>query len=120
MKYIRNSEHISQRRGEANFYDGEKADRLLYKFYDSHRRKLRLIEGNAKCHHLKTLTCKGTSRKVFICLRPINLLPLPYTLYTCIQYTYSHREGGGVGGIDPNRRLGGQQFTTLGQICQHD
>jgi len=23
-------------------------------------------------------------------------LPPPYTLYTCILYTYSHREGGGV------------------------
>ncbi len=24
------------------------------------RRKIRLIEGNAKCRHLKKLTCKGT------------------------------------------------------------
>jgi hypothetical protein len=24
-----------------------------------------------------------------------NPIPPPYTLYTCIQYTYSHREGGG-------------------------
>ncbi len=30
------------------------------------RRKIRLIEGNAKCRHLKKLTCKGTLRQVFI------------------------------------------------------
>jgi hypothetical protein len=29
-------------------------------------RKMRLIEVNSKCRHLKKLTCKGTSRKVFI------------------------------------------------------
>jgi hypothetical protein len=27
-----------------------------------------------KCRHLKQLTCKGNSRQVFICLRPIPLL----------------------------------------------
>jgi hypothetical protein len=32
--------------------------------------KIRLIEGNAKCRHLKKLICKGTLRQVFICLRP--------------------------------------------------
>ncbi len=31
--------------------------------------------------------------------------PPPYTLYTCIQHTYSHREGGRV---DPERRGEGQ------------
>jgi hypothetical protein len=30
------------------------------------RRKIRLIEGNAKCPQLKKLTCKGTLRQVFI------------------------------------------------------
>ncbi len=28
-------------------------------------RKIRLIEGNAKCRHLKKLTFKGTLRQVF-------------------------------------------------------
>ncbi len=42
----------------------------------------------------KKLTCKGTLRQVFICLRPRTLYHPPYTLYTCIQYTFSHREGG--------------------------
>jgi hypothetical protein len=38
------------------------------------RRKIRLIESNAKCRRLKKLTCKGTLRKVFICLRPLPFL----------------------------------------------
>ncbi len=41
------------------------------------RRKVRLIEGNAKCCHLKNLTCKATSRQVFICLRPRTPYPPP-------------------------------------------
>jgi hypothetical protein len=28
------------------------------------------IDTKAKCRHLKRLTCKGTLRQVFICLRP--------------------------------------------------
>ncbi len=30
-----------------------------------YRRKIRLIESNAKCRYLKILTCKGTLRQVF-------------------------------------------------------
>ncbi len=33
-------------------------------------KKIRLIESNSKCRHPKNLTCKGTLRQVFICLRP--------------------------------------------------
>jgi hypothetical protein len=41
-----------------------------------------------------------------------NSIPLPpYTLYTCILYT----QGKGVGRVDPERRLEGQQFTKLGR-----
>jgi hypothetical protein len=29
------------------------------------------IDTKAKCRHLKKLTCKGTLRHVFICLRPL-------------------------------------------------
>ncbi len=43
--------------------------------------------------------------------------PPPYTFYTCIQYTYSHREGGGR--VEPERRLEGQQFTKLGLKYQN-
>jgi hypothetical protein len=32
------------------------------------RRKIRLMESNAKCRHLIKLTCKVTLRQVFICL----------------------------------------------------
>jgi hypothetical protein len=47
-------------------------------------RKVRLIEDNAKCRYLKKLTCKGTLRQVFICLRPRT----PYTpLHTVYVYT---------------------------------
>jgi hypothetical protein len=42
----------------------ERLARILY------RRKIRLIEGNVKCRNLKILTCKGTLRQVFNCLRP--------------------------------------------------
>jgi hypothetical protein len=53
------------------------------------------------------LTCKGALRLVFICLRPRTPYSPPYTLYTCIQYTYSHREGGGGAG-DLKQREGGR------------
>ena len=76
------------------------------------RRKIRLIEGNAKCCHLKTL--KGTLRQVFICPEPPP--PPAYTLYTCIHCTVylftQGREGGGI--VEPDR-LEGQQFTKLDQ-----
>ncbi len=44
------------------------------------RRKIRLMEGNAKCGHPQKFTCTGTLQQVFICLRaqkPIH--PPPYT-----------------------------------------
>ena len=42
----------------------------VLKFSPFWRRKIRLIEGNAKCRHLNKFTSKGTFRHVFICLRP--------------------------------------------------
>ena len=48
-----------------------------------------------------------------------NPKPTPlHTVYTCIQYTYSHREGGEK--LEPERSLEGQQFTKLGRKYQHD
>ncbi len=35
------------------------------------RRKIKIIESNAKCRYLKKFTCKGTTWQVFICLRPL-------------------------------------------------
>jgi hypothetical protein len=74
----------------------------------------------------KTLTCKGTLPQVFFCLRPKTVYPLPlkhciliriliYTIYLYYKlytgYTYSHREGGVWGRVEPESRLEGQQFT---------
>jgi hypothetical protein len=61
------------------------------------RRKIKLVEDNAKCRHLKKLICKGTLRQVFNCLRPRTPYPPLHTLkYTCIQYSYSRRERGDI------------------------
>ncbi len=83
------------------------------------RRKIRLVEGNAKRRHKKNWPAKGLCGR---CLSVLGLEPHtlpPYTLYTCIQYTYSHGEGGG-GRVEPERRREGQQFTNLGRKYQHD
>ncbi len=81
------------------------------------RRKIRLIEGNAKFRHLSKLSSKGILWQMFICPRPKT--PHPPPLHTVYVYTvtYSHREGGRV---EPERRLEGQQFTKLGRKYQHD
>ncbi len=60
----------------------------------SGRRKIRLIEGNAKCRHLKKLTCKGSEAQ-----NPVPPPPLTHCIrmYGYAPYTYSLREGGGRG-----------------------
>ncbi len=79
------------------------------------RRKTRLVEDNAKCWHLRKLTCKGTLRQVFICLSLRTPYPPLHIVYVYTVYCiYSHKEGGG--GVRPERREEGQQFTKLGQI----
>jgi hypothetical protein len=45
------------------------------------RRKIRLIESIVKCRYLKKLTCKGTLRRVLICLRP------PFLLSFCLGWS---------------------------------
>ncbi len=74
-----------------------------------YRRKIRLIESNAKCCYFEKMSCKVTLRQVFYLSEASSpaLTPysLPHTLYTCIQCTYSHREWGGGG--QPERMLGG-------------
>ncbi len=77
------------------------------------------IDGNAKCRHLKLFTCEGDiAAGVYLseAQNPIHPPP-PCTMYTCVQYIYSHMEGGGGGG---ERRLEGQQVTKLGQKYKHD
>jgi hypothetical protein len=85
------------------------------------RRKIRLIEGNAKCCHLKKLTCNGALRQVFICLSPGTPNPPPppthcIRVYRIIIHT---RKGGRGGRVEPERRLEGQQVTKLGGKYQH-
>jgi hypothetical protein len=60
-------------------------------------RKIRLTEGNAKCRHLKKLTCTETLQQVFIFLRPREPhTPPPLThcmrVYSILIHT---RKGGG-------------------------
>ncbi len=58
------------------------------------------IGTKANCRNLKQFTWKGTLRAgVHLSEAPSFSLtpypPPPYTLYICMLYTYSHREGGG-------------------------
>jgi hypothetical protein len=89
------------------------------------RRKIRLIEGNEKCRHPKSLPVKGALRQVFVCLRPRTPSPPPpltnYTVYVYTVCLFSVHTGWGVGGrVEPEGRLVGQQFTKLGRKYQHD
>jgi hypothetical protein len=52
------------------------------------RRKIRITEVNAKCRHLKELTCKGTLRQVFFFLRPRSPYPPP------LQTVYGDTDAG--------------------------
>jgi len=83
------------------------------------RRKIRLIEGNSKCCHLKKLTWKKDFAAHVFLYEAQN--PIHCTLYMCIpvQYNYSRREGGG-GRVEPERRGKEQQFTKLGRKYQHN
>jgi hypothetical protein len=89
-----------------------------------HRRKIRLVVPMQNVVvYLKKLTCKGTLRQVFICLRPrVPHTPPPNTVYVYKVYcTYSHGGEGGQGGrVEPERWLEGQQYTKLGRKYQHD
>ena len=88
----------------------------LWQGYFEMRRKIRLLEGQAKYRHLKKLTCKGTVRQVFICLRPRTPYPPPFHTV----YLLTKGRGGEGGRVEPERRLEGHQFTTLDRKYQHD
>jgi hypothetical protein len=63
----------------------------------------KLIEGNAKCRHLKKLACKGTLRQVFICLKLRSLSPPPLLTHctvckrVCSILIHTGKGGGGGG-----------------------
>ncbi len=71
-----------------------------------HRRKIRLIESNAKCRYLTKLTCKVTLRQVFY-LPEVPSPPLtpttPYKLYCIRVYSILIHTGKGGGGRDNQR-----------------
>ncbi len=77
-------------------------------------RKIIPIEGNAKCRHITIIDLYRDSVAGVFLSEAQNSIPppLPYTLYTCIQYTFSHREVGEEGErVEPQRRGEGQQVT---------
>ncbi len=85
-----------------------------------HHRKIRQWESNAICRYLKKLASKGTLRQAFYMseapaplMTPYSLPP--YTMYTCIQHIYSHRERGGG---RANQR--GALVHKAGRKYQHD
>ncbi len=65
------------------------------------RRKIRLIESNAKCRYLRKLTCKGTLRQVFYLSEAPSPHMTPYppsplhTVYVYIVYFFTQGRGGG-------------------------
>ncbi len=73
------------------------------------RRKIRLIEDNAKCRHLRNGSVKGlggTAAGVYLSQAGTSYSLPPYTPYSCIRCTYSHRKGG-RGLVQPERRAEG-------------
>ncbi len=82
-------------------------------------RKIRLIEGNAKCRHLKQWTYKGTLRQVFVCPRPRTSYHPPslHTVYVYIVNLFTQGRGRRV---EPERRVEGQQFTKHGSKIPRD
>jgi hypothetical protein len=67
------------------------------------RRKIRLIESNEKCCHLKKLICKGTLRQLFIFLKPRTPYKPPPHIQSVNVYTVHTWKGGGG---DLNQREG--------------
>jgi hypothetical protein len=68
-----------------------------------YRRKIRIIEGNAKCRHLKNWPVKGLCGRCLSVWGPErNTLHPLHTVRVCS--TYSHREGGRGGEL--NQRTG--------------
>ncbi len=82
----------------------------------ANRRKIRLIENNAKCRYLKKLTCKGTLRQVFYLYES----PTPYHniyVYCILIHT---GKGGGMGGELNSEKVRGAIVHKVGRQYQHD
>jgi hypothetical protein len=78
------------------------------------RRKMRLIEKNAKCRYLKKLTCKGTLQQVFYLYES----PPPCIYVYCIRYLFT--QGGGGGGELTREKVRGAIVHKAGRKYQHD
>jgi hypothetical protein len=86
------------------------------------KKKIRLIENNSTCRHLKKLTCKRDfAAGVYLSKAQY---PIPPSLHTvqvyAVHLVIQGRGGGGEGESKPERRLEGQQVTKLGQKDQYD
>jgi hypothetical protein len=82
------------------------------------RRKIRLIEGDAKCLHLKNLPVNGLCGRCLSIWGPEPPFPLRNVQYTWILYSIHTGKGGGR--VEPERRLEKQQFTKLRRKYEHD
>ncbi len=81
---------------------------------------MRLTEGNSKCCHLKKLTCKGTLRQVFICLRPrTRYPPRLHTIYVYTVHLFTQERAGWGGELNQREGSRGNKVTMVGRIYQH-
>jgi hypothetical protein len=78
--------------------------------------EIRLIEGNAKCRHLKKWLVKGLCGKCLSVWGPEpHPPPPPHTHCIRVHSILIHTRQGGRGRVKSKRRLEGQQFTRLGR-----
>jgi hypothetical protein len=76
------------------------------------RRKIRLIEGNAKCRHLKKFTCKGTAGGVYLPRTPYPTPPLTHCI-NVYRILIDRERGEGGRGESTRRKEEGQQCAKL-------
>ncbi len=90
------------------FQDSERDENRLTTLY-FHRRKIRLIEDNARCHHLQNWPTKGLCGRCFMS-EAQNSTPPPHKhciVYSVYVYTiYLFTQGGGGVGAELNQREG--------------
>jgi serine/threonine protein kinase len=98
----------------------EQKQRIIY--LQITRRRIRLIEGNTKCRHLKKFTCKGLCGRCLSVWGPEPHIPPLHTVHVYTVYNILIHTGkrGGGGRVQRERRLEGQQFTKLGRKYQHE
>jgi hypothetical protein len=83
----------------------------VFKVLHINCRKIRLIEGNAKCRHLKELTCKGTLRQVFIRVYRLQIANFLFKFsYVGILPA--------LGSVRPSPLLSGSTLPPLPYLCE--